>query len=463
MKRLSALMLAACSVAAGAAEKPDDFAYAMPIAADGQEALYQVELPAALYRGVARADLRDVRVFNARGEAVPHAIRPSAASRTAKPEPVALPIFPLRGERGRGIEDLQVHVEKRPDGTVVNIRSGGKTAAARAAVLGYLLDASRIQQPIQALHFEWKALRDGFSGKVRIDGSDDLSRWNTLTRDASLLDLEFGGHRLEQKRVAFHPQRYKYLRLSWPAGQKDVELTAVRAEAVPGVVEPQRLWLALPAPLPGDNPGDYEYDSGGFFSFDRLRIELPQLNTLAQIHILVRNQPAEAWRPASGALVYRLRREGSELANPDIAMAGHGERYLMLRIDQKGGGIGSGAPVVHIGWRPQQLVFAARGEAPFRLAYGSHAAPAAAFPIASLIPGYNTDKELSVASATLGEQVTLAGAKRLSAPVDYRRWALWASLILGVAVLGWMAYRLSRQMPRDTTATEPPHSPDAHA
>ena len=464
MKRLIVLTLTAGSIAASAAESPDDFAYAMPIAVDAQEALYQVELPAALYRGVTRADLRDVRVFNARGEAVPHAIRPRAASGATQPETVAFPFFPLRGEHGREIEDVQVRVEKRPDGTVVNIKSGGKVTAGQQPLLGYLLDASHVKQPFQALHFEWNAPRDGFAGKVRIDGSDDLSRWSAIARDAALLDLEFGGHRLEQKRVEFRPQRYKYLRLSWPAGQKAIELTGVRGEAVPAVVEPQRLWLALAAPVPGKNPGEYEYDLGGYFSFDRLRIELPQLNTLAQIRILARHQSSEEWRAAGGTLVYRLRREGSELTSPDIALTGRGERYLALRVDQKGGGIGAGTPIVHIGWLPQQLVFAARGEGPFRLAYGSHSAPAAAFPIASLIPGYNTDKELAVKAVTLGEPVTLAGEKRLRAPIDYRKWALWASLILGVAVLGWMAYRLSRQVARGESAgAEQPRSPDTRA
>jgi hypothetical protein len=32
--------------------------------------------------------------------------------------------------------------------------------------------------------------------------------------------------------------------------------------------------------------------------------------------------------------------------------------------------------------------------------------------------------------------------------VDRKRWTLWASLVLGVAVLGWMALRLGRQMSR---------------
>lgn len=463
MKRLSALMLVVCSVAAGAAESPDDFAYAMPIAVDARDALYQVELPAALYRGVTRADLRDVRVFNAQGEVVPHALRPRAGSAAAKPTAAELPFFPLRSEGNRDIESLDVRVDQRADGTIVNIRTGAKGAAERGSLRGYLLDASQMKQPLRVLLFEWKIPADGFAGKVRVDGSDDLSRWNPIVRDASLVSLEFGGHRLEQKRVEFRAQKYKYLRVSWPADQKAIELTGVRGESVAGVVEPQRAWLALPMPAPGGKSGEYEYDSGGHFVFDRLRFELPQVNTLAQVQVLARDQPSDEWRPAAGALVYRLRRDGNEVTNPEIVVAARGERYWLLRIDQKGGGIGAGAPALHIGWIPQQLVFAARGEGPFQLAYGNHAAPAAAYPIATLIPGYGTEQELRVKPAVLGEPITLAGAKRLREPIDYKKWALWVSLILGVAVLGWMAYRLSRQMSRGASAgadrSRPPEQP----
>ena len=30
--------------------------------------------------------------------------------------------------------------------------------------------------------------------------------------------------------------------------------------------------------------------------------------------------------------------------------------------------------------------------------------------------------------------------------VDWKRWTLWGSLVLGVVVLGWMALRLARQI-----------------
>ncbi len=144
----------------------------MPIHADAQEALYEIEIPAAVYRGVTRADLGDVRVFNGQGEVVPHSLRPRAAPSSESGPAMSLPGFPIYGEVTDRIEDLNVHVEKRADGTIVSVRGQAETSASKKRQRGYLLDASALRQAIQALRFEWQSGADGFVGSVRVEGSD---------------------------------------------------------------------------------------------------------------------------------------------------------------------------------------------------------------------------------------------------------------------------------------------------
>jgi Protein of unknown function (DUF3999) len=88
--------------------------------------------------------------------------------------------------------------------------------------------------------------------------------------------------------------------------------------------------------------------------------------------------------------------------------------------------------------------------------YGNRAAGAAAFAIATLVPGYESDDALGRA-ATAGISIGIARAadpQRLGGDadtrerIDWKRWTLWGSLVLGVGVLGWMALRLGRQMSR---------------
>jgi len=66
------------------------------------------------------------------------------------------------------------------------------------------------------------------------------------------------------------------------------------------------------------------------------------------------------------------------------------------------------------------------------------------------MPGYEALGELKLPEARAGAVVNSATAppppEKPAAPVDWKRIALWAILFGGVAVLGFMAFRLSKQM-----------------
>ena len=459
MKMFIALLMLAHSVAAGAAERAEDYAYGIPIHADVQAALQEIEIPAAVYRGVTRSDLGDLRVFNGQGDVVPHGLRPRAAAGVENVANVGLPVFPFYAQAGVKGDDANVRVEKRRDGTIISIQSGIKSNVPDQRLQGYLIDASALKQPIKALRLDWRSNAEGFVGKVRISGSDDLTAWTMLVDPAALVRLTFGGQQLNQNRIELPRAKYKYLRVSWPDQQAPLEALSVVAEPAGTQAAVRRVWQPVNGSTLPAKANEYVYDLGGVFPFDRVRVELPQINTLAQLQILARRKASDEWRLKTSSMVYRLRRGDADAISPEIIVGSDGERYLLLRADSRGGGVGAAVPVVQIGWLAQKLVFAARGSRPFQLAYGNSSAKAAAYPIESLIPGYKTDAEFEVKPAALGEPVTLAGSARMRTPMDYKKWSVWIVLVLGVAALGWMAYRLSRQVSQAPSRSPPTDKP----
>jgi hypothetical protein len=449
-----------CLPALAAAEQPQDFAYGIPLAVDGREALYQVEVPRAVYEGVVRADLGDVRVFNAAGEVVPHALRPRVTTGKAAPQPVKVALFPIRTDAPAGIDGLDLRVEKSGDRTVVNLRTRDGKPAGGTKLVGYVADASGVDGPVRAIVLELPAGADNVMSRVTVEASDDLRQWTPLASGANVLRLAAGGERLEQLRIEFAARKAKYLRLTWSERGPALELAGLTVEPGETIVDAPREWKEAPGVAVKDKPGEFEFDLGGQFPVDRLRMVLPQPNTVAAIEMLARARPADPWRSVTRTTVYRLNREGEEVKSPDIAIGGTGDRYWLVKIDQRGGGIGGGQPLLAAGWVPHRLVFAARGTAPFQLAYGSREAKPAAYGIATLVPGYKDEATLDLKPAQVAAKPEAVGigAAQPAAPralggegatrerIDWKRWLLWGSLVLGVVVLGLMALRLGRQM-----------------
>jgi hypothetical protein len=450
MKRIATALLfiaysTTASYAASGVERPEDFAYAVPIDVDGNGALYQLDLPQSVYEGAVHGDLSDLAVFNSGAEAVPFALKPRPAPATTSAPLVELPYFPLLGSQGTNAEALDIRAERNTAGTIVRVISTeSKTSTARA-LLGYLVDASGSKAPLKTLELDWHTDETGFSGVMHVEGSDDLIHWSTLASQAPIVKLEFGGQRLAQKSVDLASAQYKYLRLSWPSSQKPVKLTTLRGRPADVTVEPSRQWKEARG-VPGAQTGDYEFDLGGHLPVDRLRVVLPEDNTLVSAQFLARDKSDQPWQPITAGVLYRLRRDGQDLDSRELTVARSNWRYWLLRVSQKGGGLGNGAPGLEAGWVPQQLVFVARGNAPFLLAYGSARANPSAYPIETVVPGWRSDSEIKAASARTGTQQVLAGAGALKQRPNYRAFTLWGSLVVGVLALAWMAWRLTREM-----------------
>jgi len=462
MKKQIVILFFASVGTAIAAERPADFAYGVPLEADGKDALYEITLPAAVYRGVVRPDLADVRVFNGAGEVVPHALRPRRMTDTETVKPVALTLFPLKAEVGTGVDAISIRVRRGPGGTSsVDVTSTGPRTSSEKRVVGYLVDLTTLVSALRAIELDWQALPDGFAGKMRVDASDDLGSWSTLVAAAPLVSLEVAGQRLQQKRVELPQRKVKYLRLSWAsqgAGAAAPALTSARGELVGKTVEAPREWMQVDS-AKGEKPGEYLFDLRGRQPVDRVRLHLPEVNTVAQVELLARDKSEAPWRPIARGVAYRLRRDGNEITSPELQTGFTTDRYWLLRVDQRGGGIGAGAPKLEAGWVPHSLVFAARGAPPFQLAYGNREAKPAAYAIESLIPGYNdaggakiraaktgAQQTINVSGAKALEQHELGGEARLKEVIDWKRWSLWGALVLGVLVLGGMAWRLVRQL-----------------
>lgn len=446
MKYLIAALLAAASFVS-AAQTIDEFAFAVPIEVTGGDAFYRLVIPQSVYEATSFADLRDLRIFNGGGEAVPYAFR-SIELRSQKPEPVAMPIFPLRGPRNARAEDLDLSVGRSGDKVSVRLHTRGDKGGQKV-LLGYLIDASALKAPLSGITVQWGAQGADRLTAVKLEASGDLKYWTTLANDVPLGGVSHAGQRLERNTIEFRGRQEKYLRLTWLDADKAIELDSVRGMPTEQWEQPERMWKEVLATPDAGKPGDFLFDLAGRFPIDRLEFKLPQENTVVPVQVFSRNDPKDKWRPLSATVAYRLKQEGREMTSPALALGGHPDRYWLLNVNMKGGGIGSGDLGVRAGWIPRELVFTARGSGPFRLAYGNARAEASSLYEEAMVPGLRSDKPPKIVLAATGVQQKLAATAATGmSSAEKKKFGLWAALLAAVAVLGWMAWRLSAQMRR---------------
>ncbi|MHC1698542.1 MAG: DUF3999 domain-containing protein [Geobacteraceae bacterium] len=430
--------------------RPGDFAYGIPLQTAGSEALYQFSLPDRVYRSVTRSDLGDLCIFNRQGEVVPFTLSQISAPSPALPETRKLALFPVLGARHQETGSVSLTVKKGEGGSLFSVQTAGsETRSSR--ISSYLLDASALKVPLRNLTLEWEEQSEGTVTKLLVEGSNNLEDWTLLVPAAVLIDLRYGEHRLERRSVDLNGSRMKYYRISSAASTDLPKITAAVAHLSTATAELPRHWTRVNAAPRSNRAGDYLFTSSGLMPVDRIRVHLPQENTLIQASFFSRATETDPWKQGPTVLLYRLRIRGEALTSPDIVLPASSDRYRLMRIDQNGGGIGKGLPQVDLGWLPARILFLARGESPFQLAFGSGRPGTCARGDSTLFrqfSGQHLDRYIA-GIAVPGAPVPLAGKAALAKPLlpyDTKTVVLWSLLLFGVATLAWMALRLHRQL-----------------
>jgi len=440
MKRLAALLglsLLTSFATADGASGAERVARRFSLDLDGSAAYYQLTVPQAVYAASRRDDLGDVRVFNGAGEPVPYSLdAPAAAAVPPARTPVHwFPLPPARTDDGRA----PLGVSVAPDGSL----RAAVTVPARAKHAADLVDLSHAVGEVDALLVH--VSDDSYQGRVAVEASDDLRSWRSLG-SAQLLKVGRGGDMLVQERIALEGVGPRYLRLDWldgaPAiGSIEIETQPHDARTTDAAAVP-RQWREAVHVRAGSTPGEYLFDTDGAYPVDRVRIDLPQPNTVARATIQSRPDARAPWREVAGAALFRLQGKGGEQRNPPLAFTSNPDRAWRIVVDMRNGGLGGGQPAVAVGWHPAALTFVARGMPPFTLGVGNASLPSSAVSRDALLVGMAPEVRPARVGAALPASAVPPGPV---ADTDAtRRYVLWGALVVAVGVLGTIAWRLAR-------------------
>ncbi|HKE87379.1 MAG TPA: DUF3999 domain-containing protein [Vicinamibacterales bacterium] len=422
-----------------------DFARGAEIRTDGGGSLYRIELPDEVYDTSTRVDLADMRVLNATGETVPYTLR--EVPRSASPESAwrLVPSFPMsEAESGAA---ARTHVKVGADGAVLEVTNDRKSGRSTTA---YLVDATGLTDPISRMSLIWEAAPGAtFLVPVSVSASDDLNSWRTIVPSAAIAQLRRDTFMLTQNEIELPgAQRAKYFRISWPRELAAVTVKSVRLRPRTNAAEPEIHWRTVSAERV-DPVGTAQYDTHAFLPIEYLDLEFA--DPIDTDLITIRSRPASTspWELSHSGLFYVLQGPGGPIRSPYVHIGRTTERYWTVETTREGGWKQNRAPRLKVGWHPHELVFVARGPAPYTLAYGSGRVGPADAPVGELLASLSQAGDgAQVRVATLGQPRSLSGADALEplpTPLPWKRIVLWAVLIVAVGALAFVAARLLRE------------------
>jgi|GEM_PF-4817548 len=434
-----------------AADVPEmgEYAYGFPVQTEQAGDYYRLKLPYIVYDSVSDPRLRDLGVYDANGQPVPRVVERPARRPEPKEQRVALRVFPLMREAPSQPDDIRLLLQRDANGTQLELNTtttapAGDSMPTQPA--SYILDLRALDHPLETLELGWQPTDQTFIGRVEVMGSQDLEAW-TAVGDGAVANLNDGETRISANRIALRSGQYKYLRIGWSGLPADWSLRHATGYFHQNGDEVELEWLELEPDR--DEDGAWVFEMAGSPLVERIELSFPDDNVVIRGSVQAWSETGERWLRLHQGLFYHWRRGGDAVASPSQAVSPLRANRWKVVID-KGR---ADTPVrLRLGWRPDRLLFVAQGQGPYTVAAGRAADALEGFPQEVAfgdagILGMLRDTGRG-SDARLGDRYPLAGSGKLVAArrIDLATVSLWIALVLGVALVGWMALSLVRQL-----------------
>ena len=307
-------------------------------------------------------------------------------------------------------------------------------------------DVDKKPLSLQKLTLDWDELGHWLPKSLRIEASDDLTQWQSLS-------IEKLPYRMAEKGVILqnHELRFKqavqkrFIRLS---GAEDFAPLLKSLKTVSGHYQ----LVSVSRPLnwnntdltPTDNAHQFIYEIPPSLSVERWHLEGLEPDSLYKGRLHTRstkhlgNKPNN-WQYSQDFLQYSIQMD-DDLVTSESNSSPRRVSAQEWRIDLEQDIATDALPKLALAWKPLELVFLAQGKGPFELRYGSQTVQAnTRMNLAELLKA-TTPEAVAVGSVT---QLSEVAEKDTANPYKYLLWGLLAAAFL---MLLYIARGLLKEM-----------------
>ena len=442
-------LLAATSIAADSKLKA--FAEGVTLTASGSRPVQDLALPDRVYASVSQWNLADLRVFNANGDAIPHAFcnsKPAVFSSAA----LQVPVYDMDARHAADATQSNITLHTA-DGTSLTV----ETSADKNHAYGfrnnasYILDLRKVGHDINAVRLDWSLLSGSSETSVSLLSSTDLAHWQPIVSNAKLLRAVADDHStLELSRVELPFGRYQYLRIEPTGDELSIKSANVEYRVATGASQPT--WYSAGVPHAGDEPNELRYDNSHHAPISLLRITPRVENSSVHVAVQSRDREDHAWQTQWTGEIFDLHFDGQTRLNDAIAInTTSASQWRLLFAENTD--LPASTPSFEFGYVPAHLRFLAQGTGPYTLAYGNaHLTSVTARACDDLLAGIDVaERNNLIGTPTIGSTQVFGGKEALviKKQIPSRTLLLWGILLIGVAVIMKLAFSLLKNSKQD--------------
>jgi hypothetical protein len=455
---------------------------------------YAVRLPMALYPLSANSQLPDLKIRNAKGDFLHYAWLDSTTE-TLKIESHALPFFPVlasTNNEGQNREIIALDILRQTDGSLIAKSEFKPPLNASTSVRSWIIDASKLNSNARLVQARVR-IDKSFQGiaPVKLEASEDFKNWTSLGGVEQLVQLQHQGEQIQKLSLDLGHRKAKYLRLSLQTSSQQSQIPpkilAIEVDTQEQeLVSPKMQWTEV-IQAHQCNVTSCEYHVPKNTPIDSLRLYLQEKNTLAKVQIfgelspsvepaaahrhfrnplyVLRHQKQASSTPTAQDIflgdttAYRLNLPDGEISSDDLSLGGYALNKIRLQIPAGIKSLGTQTPTISLGSLSRHLAFLARGDEPYRIEFANDKRGGAAVDLNTLMPQVNL-REMALPFAEIRTQSlnTVQGAfnntpsktpTENSTTSTQKRYWLWATLVVALAVIGAMVWSLLRNIDKE--------------
>jgi hypothetical protein len=417
--------------------KANDFAEGITLTANGPEPLLELPVPDKVYATVTQWNMADVRIFNANGEAVPHAFC-NVTHPLSSVESMPALLYSIDSPHPSTTAHSNIKL-RTADGTELTVQSNTdqNTDYAFRANASYILDVRKVGFKISSIDLDWAVPSGASETTVNILSSTDLSHWYPLVSNAKLIRAVSGDHStLELKRIPLPANYYDYLRIEPTGNTLTINSATIQHETTNFAQSP--VWYSAGAPHGTEDTHELRYENSHRVPVQMLRINPRVENSTMHVTVQSRDREDHPWVTQWQGEVFALR-VNDQMRYNDVIMIEPTSAIDWRLLYADNAELPASAPSLELGYMPVLLNFMAQGKGPYTLAYGNAriTTPSARVCEEMLTGVPHAFRQALLGTVTIGPTQIYAGqsALHIRKPIPTRTLLLWGILLIGAAVI----------------------------